>query len=343
MDPLQSPKIWEIASALHLPVTDAPAVAILSYCERRAAKILTDFPDCTNPAELLDIMAAMLGTSFEEIHSDDGLLELRDRYCRAGEFGFASLHKDLDIDAFGVTYRRIAATLGERAFVSVIDCRGNKSLRSYFTKWHELGHLLILTNQQTLSFRRTHSEGTRKDPEESLVDLIAGHMGFYPRFLLPEMQIAVSFGEVDRIRAKLFPEASFQASANAYTKHHSEPCLLIEAKLALKVGEKADLSQETFDFIDPPTPKLRVHSIIASASAKKNGLYIPKNFRVPEASIVHGTFLDGRDHAIAQECLSLWDASGGKRLKPMPIRVEVRQHFNSVLVIISCRTAAGTR
>ena len=303
-------------------------------------KILADFPDCGNPAELLDIMAAMLGTSFEEVHSDDELLQLQERYCRAGELGFAGLHTDLDSEAFGVTYRRITARPGERAFVSVIDCRGNKALRSYFTKWHELGHLLILTDQQRLSFRRTHSPGTRKDPEESLVDTIAGQIGFHLRFLLPEIQSVISFGEVDRIRLKLFPEASFQASANAYVKNHIEPCLLIEAKMALKKGEQAELLQGSFEFLDPPNPKLRVQSAVPSDSARARGLYIPKNFRVPEASIIHEVFMEGRDAAVAHECLSLWDASDGKSLKPMQIRVEVRKHFESVLALISSSKSA---
>jgi len=339
MDSLRSPKIWEIASALGLPASDSPADAVLKYCEDRIDKVLEDFPDCANPAELLDTMAAMLGTRFEEIRSDEELLALQERYCRAGEFGFAALHKDLDGQAFGVTYRRLAAAPGERAFVSVIDCRGNKALRSYFTKWHELGHLLILTDQQRLSFRRTHSPGTRKDPEESLVDAIAGQAGFLPRFLRPEIQPLVSFEEVERVRARLFPEASFQASANAYTKHHTEPCLLIEAKLALKTGERAQLSQGSFDFIERPNPKLRVQSVVSSDGAKPLGLYIPRNFRVPENSIIREVFVDGRDHALAHECLSFWEASGGKRLQVMPIRVEVRQHFESVLALIS---AAGS-
>ena len=335
MEPLRHPKIWEIAAALRLPCSDAPADAILSFCDIRIEKVLEDFPDCANPAELLDIMAATLGTLFEEVHSDDELLALQSRYCKAGELGFASLHRDLDGEAFGVTYRRMAAAPGERAFVSVIDCRGNKALRAYFTKWHELGHLFILTDQQRLSFRRTHSPGTRKDPEESLVDAIAGHVGFHPRFLRAEIQRIVSFGEVERIRAKLFPEASFQASANAFAKNYPEPCLLIEAKLALKKGEAAELLQGSFGFLESPDPKLRILSAVPSDVAKQRGLYIPKNFRVPEASIIHEVFVDKRDSASSRECLSLWEASGGKRLKAMTVRVEVRQHFESVLALLS--------
>lgn len=335
MDPLQSPQIWEIALALGLAGNGSPADAVLRYCDGRAQSILADFPECASPAELLVIMAAMLGTSFEEVHSDEGLLELQERYCKAGEFGFASLQKDLDGEAYGVTYRRLAIVPGERAFVSVIDHRGNKALRSYFTKWHELGHLLILTDQQRQSLRRTHSPGTRKDPEEALVDTIAGQMGFHSRFLLPEIRSVVSFAEVDRIRAKLFPEASFQASANAFAKNHIAPCLLIEAKLALKKDEQTELLQGSFGFFEPPTPRLRVQSAVASTAAKKQGLYIPKNFRVPEASIVHEVFTDGRGHGVALECLSLWESSDGKFLKPTPIRVEVCKHFESVMALIS--------
>ena len=337
---MESIKIWEIASALGLSPTGSAADAVLLYCENRAQEMLADFPDCANPAELLEIMAAMLGTSFVQIRSDGELVEIEQQYCREGEFGFASLHKDLDGEAFGVTYRRIAAAPGERGFISIIDCRGNKVLRSYFTKWHEVGHLLILTDQQRHSFHRTHGSGKRKDPEESLVDAIAGQLGFYRRFLLPEIQQAVTFAEVDRVRGKLFPEASFQSSANAYVKHHFEPCLLIEAKLGLKTGEETELMQGSFGFFDPPSPKLRVQSVVPSDSARARGLYIPKNFRVPETSIIHDVFLRGNDAAIAQECLSIWEASDGKSLEPMPIRVEIRKHFESVLAMISTLRSA---
>jgi len=77
MDPLQSPKVWEIASALSLAENGSAADAVLRYCERRTQGILADFPECANPAELLVIMTAMLGTRFEEVRSDEELLELQ--------------------------------------------------------------------------------------------------------------------------------------------------------------------------------------------------------------------------------------------------------------------------
>lgn len=335
MDRLHSPKIWEIASALRLSVNGSPADAILKYCHDRAETMLADFPECATPAELVDVMVAMLGTSFEEVRSDEELLALQKRYVSNGEFGFASLDKELSGDVYGVTYRRIAACTGERPFVSVIDCRGNKALRSYFTKWHEIGHLLILTNDQRSTYRRTHGHGTNKDPEETLVDLIAGHMAFLPRFLLPEIRSSVTFAEVDRIKLRLCPDASFQSSAIAFVKHHRLPCLLLEAKLALKKDEEADVLQGSFTFYDPPTPKLRVHMVVFSDTAKEHGLYIPKNYRVPESSIIHQIHTGGQEYGVGSECLSLWESSDGKQLGSLPIRIEARKSFDSVLTLIS--------
>lgn len=297
--------------------------------------MLADFPECTTPVELLDVMTAMLGTSFEEVHSDEELLALQKRYVCDGEFGFASLDKELSGDVYGITYRRMVACPGQRAFVSVIDCRGNKASRSYFTKWHEIGHLLILTDDQRSTYRRTHGHGTSKDPEETLVDVIAGHMGFLPRFLLPEFGFDVTFAEIDRIKLKLCPDASFQASAIAYAKNHHLPCLLLEAKQALKKDEEADLLQGSFGFYDPPTPKLRVQMTVFSDVARERGLYIPKNYRVPAASVIHQVHTGEEDYAVGLECLSLWESSDGKSLGTLPIRTEARRFFDSVIALIS--------
>jgi hypothetical protein len=335
MDRLHSQKIWDIASALQLPSNGSPAEAILKFCEQRAAAMLADFPDCATPSDLLDIMAAILGTTFEVVRSDDGLAALQRQYVQGGEWGFAALDKELHGDVYGLTYRRMTARTGERSFVSVIDCRGDKGLRSYFTKWHEIGHLLILTDQQRSTYKRTHARASSKDPEETLVDLIAGHMGFLPQFLVPEIGTDVTFADLDRIRGKLCPEASLLSSAIAYAKLHRQPCLLIDAKLALKKEEEASLLQGSLGFYDPPTPKLRVQSVVPSNNARQYGLYIPKNYRVPGSSVIHLMHNGQQDHAAAVECLSLWKSSDGKCLGPKAIQIEVRKSFDSVLALIS--------
>ena len=100
-------------------------------------------------------------------------------------------------EVFGVTFKRLSRKPWELPYVSVIDCRLDKKYRSYYTKWHELGHLLILTDQMRLAFRRTHFGLDDKDPEEALVDVIAGAFGFLPDLIKPVAKGRPSF-EVDR-------------------------------------------------------------------------------------------------------------------------------------------------
>jgi hypothetical protein len=157
------------------------------------------------PPAIPDLTASKLGTKFEEIHSDDELDEVRERYLRQGEKAFASLQEELSAQVFGVTFRRTSRRSWELPFVSVIDCRGEKRFRSYYTKWHELGHLLILTDQMRLTFRRTHFGLEDKDPEEALVDVIAGAFGFLPELVRPLAKGQPSFdGHQQRLPKRLY-------------------------------------------------------------------------------------------------------------------------------------------
>jgi hypothetical protein len=66
--------------------------------------------------------------------TDMELHELQERQVHAGKVRVAFLDKELSGDVFGVTYRRMASREAQRPFISVIDCRGEKASRSYFTK-----------------------------------------------------------------------------------------------------------------------------------------------------------------------------------------------------------------
>lgn len=165
----RSYKIHALASDLGIKSSGDPVREIVRFCEKRVRRFLRDFPDCATLSQLLDIAASKLGTKFEEIHSDDELDEVRERYLRQGEKAFASLQEELSAQVFGVTFRRTSRKSWELPFVSVIDCRGEKRFRSYYTKWHEMGHLLILTDQMRLTFRRTHFGLEDKDPRKPLL------------------------------------------------------------------------------------------------------------------------------------------------------------------------------
>ena len=286
----------------------------MRYCERRIRRFLRDFPDCKTLSQLLDISASKLGTRFEEIRCDEQLDEVRARYLHQGEKALASLHEELSTNVFGVTFKRLSRRAWELPYVSVIDCRGQKQFRSYYTKWHELGHLFILTDQMRLAFRRTHFGLDDKDPEESLVDVIAGAFGFLPDLVAPLAKGQPSFDQFGKIRSDLCPEASQQSSVIGIAKAWPTPCILLKAQMALKRGEHRDLAQGTLAFQERPSEMLRAVHVAPNDAARNTSLAVFPNMRVPARSIIYKVFSGAAAHGCASEDMSWWESSGGSLL-----------------------------
>lgn len=316
-------QIQTLAADLGVRTTDNPVRAILRFCENRAHRVLKKYPDCHTLTDLLDAVADDLGTQFVEIRSDDDLERVRMRFAHDGEKVFAGLHNELSTNVYGITVRRTARKPWERPFVSVIDCRGEKQNRSYFTKWHEIGHLLVLTDQMRLCFRRTHVHHDQKDPEERMVDLIAGAVGFLPRIVRLHADGLPSLEKFEGFREALCPEASKQASNIGFTNAWPTPCLLIQAKPALKSSEQKWLAHPSLDIGWEPKPVLRAVRVSLNDAARKSGLLIFRNMRIPENSMIHRIFheqnLEARTNV---EDLSWWQSSEGTRLPQMKIVVQ---------------------
>ena len=71
-------------------------------------------------------------------------------------------------------------------YLAVINCRGWHKSRRYFSKWHEVIHLLLDGKQLRFAFRKRAAK--RKHPEEILVDKIAGELAFHPDLFGPVFQ-----------------------------------------------------------------------------------------------------------------------------------------------------------
>src|SRR5690348_16079133 len=136
-----STSVWKLTRDLRITDNDNPIAAIIKFCERRLKKALETFPDCHTLSDLLDCVAAKLGTIFEIVTSDENLEQIQRKYVNNGEKIFAGLDKELSEDVFAITYRRNKREPWEPEFVSVIDVRSAKASRAYFTKWHEVAHL----------------------------------------------------------------------------------------------------------------------------------------------------------------------------------------------------------
>ena len=267
------------------PGTDA---AIVGYCRDEVARLAGGHGLPRTVDQLLTQVATCLSVEFFEIHSDGDLKLLRDRFPPDKEPAILQVLHELDGDVDAITIRRRSPEPWDCRYLAVINCRGKHYYRRYFTKWHELTHLLLEGEQLTLAFRTTAAE--RPDPGEVLVDKVAAVLAFLPDIVDPHaarclQQFGLSFESVDALRTAVAPEASRQAAALALITHAERPAWHLRCQTSLKLNEKRSLSDP-----NAPTstlePKLRVMEASPNQAAKDSGIRIHPWMRVPESGII---------------------------------------------------------
>ena len=326
-----SVSVWKLARDLGIAGSDDPITAIVKFCEKRMKTVLETFPDCLTLTDLLDCAANKLGTMFEIVSTDADVERIQRNYVtKKGEKIFAGVDKELSEDVFAITYRRNKREAWEPEFVSVIDARGTKASRAYFSKWHELAHLLTLTDQLRLSFRRTHVAQNFNSPEEALMEVIAGHFAFYNPFVKAHASGTISFDAIEALRQKLCPEASQQSALIGIVKAWPHPCLLINAQLAKKknVARQGNLFGGRVS-----GDSLRAVHVTINDAARRENLAIFENMRVPESSIIYRVFND-MPRGEGVENLSSWKTSNGFTLPDRLVKVEAKQSWESVDALI---------
>ena len=137
------PAVQTLAADLKLKRTTDPENAIRQFCLKRLRELVrqSGITVRTLP-DLLSIVAEKLGTNFVEIRTDEDLVRIKAEYVKRREVAVALLEETLSSEVFAMTFALSAPREGERPFVSIIDCRGGKAPRAYFSKWHEIAHLL---------------------------------------------------------------------------------------------------------------------------------------------------------------------------------------------------------
>jgi hypothetical protein len=326
--------VHRLAADLGLRVSGNPVDAVMAYCHRRVKKFIGEYGACLNPGQLLDLLANKLGTRLLEINDDEHLKKIQREYVKRGARIFANILEELaDEDTYGITLKLQNAEPWEQPYISIIDCRGRKRQRRYHTKWHELGHLLILTEQTRFAFRRTHDRFHPKSAEESLVDAIAGEFSFYPPLVAPHLSGAISFERIEEIRAALCPEASAYSAILNISKLWPTPCIWIEARLAAKKSEETDL-QQSFGFRKPPEKALRAVHTSANQAAREDGITVIPRFRVPKTSVIHRVFEQGLSQSEGHEDLGAWESSDGSNLKRCRVYVQAKLIGDSVHALI---------
>ena len=281
-------------------------------------------------------MLAKVGLIVEEICDDYDLHTIVARYVGVGEGGFGRLvGRTFDPQTYAVVVRLRRPQNG-RTHVAVIDCRGPKRSRRYFSIWHEVAHLL--TNPQLdFDFRRTvHPD---KDPMESLMDSVAAELAFYKpffRFSLPS-GTRISFKALEAHRALYSPEASRAAAYGTVVSSLTEPALLVVAKFNLKAAERRAAQSGTLFPHLAPQPELRAATVIPSPGAQAAGLFLPPNMRVPVDSIIAEVF---QNTWSSRENLSIW-VSKGRAQPSFAVVVEAGRCGGIVLALMTPDSGQG--
>jgi len=163
-----------------------PVGEIVNYCLAKIREWINEAPPIHTIGELERLVCARLQLSFEEFWSDSQLQELVARYTRLGDPAFQGLLDDFDDATFATLMRRKAVTASAAdVYVAVIDCRGPKGNRRFFSRWHEIAHLLTMRRQLELPYHRS----TDKPPLERLMDHIAGEIGFFPPLFFQHLSV----------------------------------------------------------------------------------------------------------------------------------------------------------
>jgi hypothetical protein len=134
----------------------------------------------------------------------------------------------------------------------------------------------------------------------------------------------LSFAAVDEVRARLCPTASWQSSLIGITAASSKPALVIRAEMSVKKVQQSPPGQSRLPLMPAPVGELRAVMVIANRAARKAGLSIFRNMRVPEASAIRGA-LNVLGTLRADEDLVMWESSTRGPLPPRRVRVFARR------------------
>ena len=179
-------QIISLARKLGLRGIDGPVSQLTGYCIRRIED-LTKGVNLTSLAQLEEVVAKKLGVEFEEIWSAADIERIVTKYAvNLKDPVFASVRTHFNEDTFGTTFLRKKQSPSEPdRFVAIIDCRGAKAHRRFFTRWHEVAHLLTLPPKEGKPVNRS---SIKKSPTEQLMDIIAGTVGFFDPVFSPSVE-----------------------------------------------------------------------------------------------------------------------------------------------------------
>ena len=311
--------------------------------EHAVKKVRTWIAAHGKPATLSDLLqkiAVSFAVEIIEIHSDEDVEALHSRIPPAREPVLARLTHELDDSTDAVIFQRQNRDAWEMPFLAAINCRGWHRSRGYFSKWHEVIHLLLDGQQLRFAFRKTSAK--KKHPEEILVDKIAGVVAFHPDLFQPVLAREVAragrltFDVVERVRGEIAPDASRESTLYACLRKSTDPVYFISARLGYKRSETTQLDDllSGLSETNAPQPKLRVRLASASPAVPSLGIRVHENMQVPETSVAAEVFNSGERSAHRREALDIWQTSDGGSIGSGDIEVEASRRGDEVWCLL---------
>lgn len=345
-----NPRVVQLARDLRLPTVGDCLEHLEKHALDHVWRIVKASPVAVTSLNCLrDLIADALSVNLRFIRSDEDISTIAEEFSASFPGLEITLNGEfLAGDTEGLLLPNPTPEPWERKYLAIIDARGARVSRAWFTSWHELTHLLVTPAQLSLQgLRRSPAEHEiRKDPVEQLVDHVAGQIAFWTPLFQPALDEQHSsrrdleFADVERARLAAAPEASLFATAMAAIRLVRTPTLLVGVELALKAEERRRSSPQIsfgFENMTPAaTPKQRIVQCVPNAAARRSNLEIFRNMRVPISSVLHRVSQAVLDvDAAAYEDQSWWETSSGGNLAPLPLHVRATRRGSHVYGLIS--------
>lgn len=349
----RDPQVVQLAKELGLGGTGGWTAKIQGFARAKVKAMIRDARvPVTSLDMLLQVLADQLSVKIEYVRSGTDLERLAVEYDFS-EAEYRCLCIDLnDAGVDGLLIRNPNTRPGNREFLAVVDARGDHGSRAYFTGWHEVAHLIVTPPQRAFAgVFRSISTTRNKDPEESIVDAVAGDLAFYEPLMQPAINMLLdgfsrlTFDLVEDVRAQVASGValapSLYATAIAVVRLTHLPTLLVQIKAGLKVDEEKQISSGQVELalgsaVPAVAPKLRVTDVIWNQAARDAGLGIFQNMRVPERSVLTSVFRSAVDATVTRaEDQDWWETSSEGALPALPLQVEASRRGSYVYGLIS--------
>ena len=315
---------------------------IIGHCLERLQSWVAVHGTPPTLSALATEFATSLDMRITEVRNQDDIDAILEEVAPAQKTVIMELKTEFGEDIDAVTFLRLERKAWDQPYWAIINCQGWHEYRRYFSKWHEIVHRLLEGQQMSFAFR--HTKVDRPEPEEILVDRVAARLAFYTDMFEPVVREEygkdgrLTFGAIDRVRERIAPDASREATAIACLQHISSPTWFLQCREGLKVSESRRLNDPQKSFLpeELPVDKLRVRGGSSSHSAEDLGIRFHPNMRVPESSIVTLGFNDPRG-LLKQgiEALQDWETSSGGPIGSGEIHVQaLRTRNNEVWAIV---------